>query len=235
MRVYISATVGSADTFFFDVDEKTTIRELKRRYLRKAEKPDDEDLDDIFLEKNGIKLDADDKTLASYAIDDGSILLLGYRSFDGRNPRFGTHFVDVTKEAGLKRIDWGKTAPDWLIAYPGLCLEGICKNKACDAVGKKVIMSMGYREFDIVKDTSKKTTVCPMCKSFVNPTTCAFNRCWWRYEGIKQVDESEAPEDVPPSSWRHADNAYHYFDETESGIIQWRCLKLTARKDKPTK
>lgn len=36
------------------------------------------------------------------------------------------------------------------------------------------------------------------------------------------------------NDWTYADDAYHYFDENKSGIIQWRKLILEAVKDKPT-
>ncbi|CAF1109355.1 unnamed protein product [Rotaria sordida] len=230
MRIFITSTVGNSTSYVFDVEKTTTIRELKEKYVQKAKRQ--QDLEKILLELDGIEFGEDDKTLFDYNIESDSMLNLIYYDFVGRNPCFGRRFVDVSNNAGLKRVEWGKTAPDWRIAYPGLCLEGICKNKHCVANGNQVIMSLGYIEFDVVGGPSRETTKCPKCFKFVNPILCGFNNCWWKYEGKKQLDESEAPEFVE-NDWQEADNAYHYFDENKSGIVHWRYLILKAVKTKP--
>ncbi|CAF1055198.1 unnamed protein product [Rotaria sp. Silwood1] len=230
MKVYITTTVGQSTVYVFDVESTTTIRQLKEYYHQKANTK--VDFEKILLELDGRQFDDDNKTLFDYGIKPDAMLNLTYRDFQGRNPTFGAHFVDVSNKEGLKRIEWAKTAPDWLIAAPGLCLEGLCKNGACVAKDRKVIMSMGYIEFDVLRGPNSKTTKCPMCSKYVNPTTCGFNNCWWKYEGIKQPNEYEEPKTIA-SDWQHADNAYHRFDEEKSGIIQWRDLKLTAAKTKP--
>ncbi|CAF1198729.1 unnamed protein product [Rotaria sp. Silwood1] len=232
MQVYIITTVGNSTPYVFDVEQTTTIRQLKDYYLKKANRK--EDPEKLILTLNATQLDEDDKTLFDYRIGPDSMLTLTYSDFKGRNPTFGVHFVDVSNETGLKRAEWAKTAPKWRIASSGLCLEGLCKNKACEANNQKVVMSMGYIEFDVLKDPNVKTTKCPICFKFVNPITCAFNNCWWKYEGIKQPNESEEPEPIE-STWKYADNAYHYFDEYTSGTVQWRHLRLTAVETKPKK
>ncbi|CAF2820322.1 unnamed protein product [Rotaria sp. Silwood2] len=232
MQIYITTTIRGSNTYVFDVEQTTTIRQLKDYYLKKTK--EEEDPENLLLALNTNTLDEDDKTLSDYSIGPDSMLTLTYNDFTGRNPNFGVHFVDVSNKAGLKRTDWAKTAPEWRIASPGLCLEGICKNSTCKASNQKVIMSMGYTEFDVLRDPSSKTTKCPICSKYVNPTSCAFNNCWWKYEGIKQPNESEEPKLIE-SDWYHADNAYHYFDEYTSGTVQWRHLKLIAVKTKPKK
>ncbi|CAF1407589.1 unnamed protein product [Rotaria sordida] len=229
MKVYITTTVGQSSTYVVDVESTTTIRQLKEYYCKKAKTK--EDLEKILLVLDGRQLDDDNKTLFDCGIKPDAMLDLTYCNFHGRNPTFGTHFVDVSNKKGLTIIEWTKTASDWLIAAPGLCLEGLCKNVACVAKGRIVIMPMGYIEFDILRGPNRNTTKCSMCSQYVNPTTCGFNNCWWKYEGIKQTDESEEPKTIT-SDWQHADNAYHRFDEEKSGIIQWRDLKLTAVKTK---
>lgn len=147
---------------------------------------------------------------------------------------FGAEFVDTSNEAGLKKMEWSADAPAWRRAPPGLCLEGICSNSLCEANGKEVIIPIGYKKFDLVLDANASTTKCPSCSKYVEPKTCSFNNCWWKWSGIKQEAKGEAP--TPCSSdWKHADDAYHYFDQRESGAVVWRQLILEAVKNKPSR
>jgi hypothetical protein len=146
---------------------------------------------------------------------------------------FGTEFVDVSNQAGMKTIQWSKNgAPKWLEAGRGLCLEGTCLNSQCIANGKRVIMHIGYEKFDLVLDANESTTKCPMCLKYVDPDTCAFNNCWWNWSGIKQTAKTKAPIKCS-GDWKYADDAYHYFDKQESGTVMWKQLILEAVKDKP--
>ncbi|CAF1176120.1 unnamed protein product [Rotaria sp. Silwood1] len=120
------------------------------------------------------------------------------------------------------RIEWATTAPRWRRARRGLCLEGQCPTSACEAFNRTVIMSLGFRRFDMLSDVGLATTKCPICKQYVEPVTCSFNNCWWRYEGIKR-SQSQAPESCS-CDWKHADDAYYRFDENHGEEVSW--LKL---------
>ena len=114
-----------------------------------------------------------------------------------------------------------------------MCLEGFCANKTCEAFGKRVIIGIGMGKFDLLADPSPSTTPCPMCKQYVEPTTCGFNNCKWRWQGTKQITGQ------PPlrlsEDWKETDNAYHYFDQTvkgtatTSGTSIWRALQIEAQ------
>ena len=39
--------------------------------------------------------------------------------------------------------------------------------------------------FDIVLDSNAMTTYCPCCFEFVQPLTCAFSNCEWKWTGLK--------------------------------------------------
>ncbi|UJR07045.1 hypothetical protein I4U23_011333 [Adineta vaga] len=94
----------------------------------------------------------------------------------------GSEFVNVHNSSFLKRLEWSHQAPVWRIARPGLCLEGCCKNEKCTAYDRLVIINIGLVKFTL--NTEKKTlSKCPQCQNYVNPITCAFNRCQWRYKG----------------------------------------------------
>jgi hypothetical protein len=142
----------------------------------------------------------------------------------------GVSFVDVSEVSGLQRLQWSHTAPRWWIASAGICLEGKCTNTHCEAYQQQVIMNIGFGEFDVLTGANSTTTKCPCCAKYVEPTTCAFNRCMWRWRGIKQPAPGEPPEEVS-AEWRQADNAYHRFDQGISGTVVWRKLIIEAKKD----
>ena len=155
------------------------------------------------------------------------------RSDAANNRSFGVPFVDLSDTNGYKRVQWSITAPAWRKAVRGMCLEGLCENKMCVAYGQQVIIGIGMQEFDLLIDPSSSTTPCPMCKQYVEPITCAFNNCRWRWKGKKQI-AGQPPLDCS-DDWRQADNAYHYFDQTikgtatTSGTCIWRMLKIEAK------
>ena len=101
----------------------------------------------------------------------------------------GRSFVDITDEKSAINIQWSTSAPDWRVAEPGLCLEGICTNTGCEAYKRQVIMNMRMGTFDLMLDTEK--CKCPMCKEFVEPKSCGFNKCCYTYSGIKTLDDGK--------------------------------------------
>ncbi|CAF5211542.1 unnamed protein product, partial [Rotaria magnacalcarata] len=174
------------------------------------------------------------RTVSEYDIRQETSIHLVLRLCGGAiDAVFGAEFVDVSHEVGLKTIEWSKEgAPAWRQAACGLCLEGTCLNSRCEANVQKVIMAMGYRKFDLVSDADESTTRCPMCSKYVEPKTCAFSNCWWKWSSIKQTTKTEPPTRCS-GNWRCANDTYHYFDEHKSGTIIWRKLVLEAVKDKP--
>lgn len=68
---------------------------------------------------------------------------------------------------------------------------------------------------------------CPECSEYVEPVTCAFNNCKWRWEGLRQSTPRTKPEEVS-SDWKYADNAYHRFNEKINEEVLWRQLILYA-------
>ncbi|CAF0798053.1 unnamed protein product [Rotaria sp. Silwood1] len=174
----------------------------------------------------------------SYGVEEKSRLELAESSEDSfRDPGIlggcGTKFVNVSNNEGLKRCEWAKTAPEWRRVRGGLVFEGKCTNSTCKAKNDIVAISMGYRTFDVVCDKDIAKTVCPICKQYVQPTTCGFNNCWWRFEGMKRDGEGKPPQ-FCQSDWKQADNAYHYFDKNISGEVTWLRLTLEVVKKIPS-
>jgi hypothetical protein len=141
----------------------------------------------------------------------------------------GVPFVDVSNGVGLKRIQFSDTAPSWRFVSPGICLEGKCTNTLCVAHQQEVIINIGFKTLNILTGINANTSKCPVCLRYVEPSTCAFNRCQWRWWGTKRPESGSPPVEIPPCDWKQADHAYYYFDEKTSGTVVWLELFLEAK------
>lgn len=75
--------------------------------------------------------------------------------------------------------------PRWREADAGLNLEGKCTNNGCVAFGEMVVMQMKFGSFDWKLDCIAGKTDCPCCQKFVQPITCGFINCKWKWTGAK--------------------------------------------------
>ena len=141
----------------------------------------------------------------------------------------GVAFVDVGNESGLQHLKFSTTAPDWRGAKAGLCLEGKCLNTSCRAHGRQVIINIGLGQFNIVSDVDAQTCKCPICSQYVEPTTCAFTNCLWRWSGKKKPGNGLPPVEIPPCHWKEVENAYDRFNEQASGSVTWLKLILETK------
>ncbi|CAF1197569.1 unnamed protein product [Adineta ricciae] len=113
--------------------------------------------------------------------------------------------------------------PAWRRASPGLCLEGVCLNVKCPAFEHKVIINQGVGQFSIITDSIVIESHCQLCKSIVQPTTCAFNRCSWRLIGTKQ-GQSLSP---VTAEWQDTKDDYHRWTDE---FLSWSQLTIETRK-----
>ena len=139
----------------------------------------------------------------------------------------GSIFADVTQVKSMKRIEFSKAAPPWRVAWPGLCLEGVCKNGKCEAHEQMVIANLGITEFSLNTE-KKKFSKCPRCQEYFKPVTCAFNRCEWKYHGQIENDDDDEPKEVA-TDWTKADHAYHRFDDDPTNTLSWLELIFEVR------
>jgi len=157
MKIYIQYCLGTAQTYQFDVDRCTTIKQLKEKLLQKLNTNNNADMDTLYFLQKDTEFFDETATLEDYEIEDETILQAvkpnSRSSFGGS----GRRFADLSNDQGLKKIAWAKTAPEWRIAPHGLCLEGICNNETCKAFKQTVIIPIGYKRFDILVDSNSKT------------------------------------------------------------------------------
>ena len=140
----------------------------------------------------------------------------------------GVPFADVTDQAGPEKFDWSNSAPDWRRANQGLCIEGKCRNRRCEAYGHMVIMNKGFTEFDLINDGH--TCQCPMCEKPVIPVTCGFNNCEWKVIGRK-VEKLGQPPKMFRTKWKSAGDAYERFSPDKNGKVHFLDLKILCKRE----
>ena len=216
MKIFVKGLNG---TIIIDCSSFWNIKDLKAMIEKSEGFPPDQ-LRLIFA---GMQLE-DDRMLSDYNILNGSTMFIYLRISGGCPPGFA-NFVDVSSEKGPQKIKFSENAPHWRIVSPGLCLEGLCRNKECDAFSHYVIMNMGKNVcYDIGLPNDK--TKCPICWKYVKPITCAFNDCKFRYVGIKNTPNGL---ERVKSDWKECDNNYYRFDPVEHGTADWSRLVLECQ------
>ena len=161
----------------------------------------------------------DDETFSSIEIVNLDIIEAHPSSRGGGGSSFGIDMADISNKKGLIEGNFDKSAPDWRTLVKGLNVLGICKNNNCKAFNNKIACNIGLGKFDLVGDADQ--IKCPMCKNEVDPSTCCFSRCSYKFEGKKK---SNGKTDIVKSEWKRVEKDYEYFDPGKSGIVTW--LKL---------
>ena len=150
------------------------------------------------------------------------------------NISYGNGVVEFTDFAdeNLERRAWSSNAPKWRIAKSGLCVEGKCTNEECEANGNMVVISMGFCSFTLPDDDCRCS--CPLCSKRVQPVTCAFNNCRWKWAGKKVEPFPNPPSEYRDRKWQVADDAYHLFKPNTGGggKAQWLALTIFAEDPK---
>ena len=84
---------------------------------------------------------------------------------------------------------------------------------------------MGYGSFKLGIPNDKIR--CPVCQAKLQnlPKTCAFNRCKWKYDGVKM--ENGDTKEVT-SDWKTVFDEYHKFKEADTA--NWIEIFLIAKK-----
>jgi large subunit ribosomal protein L40e len=189
-------------------------------------------LKNLICEKEGIPADQqrliyggyqliDNKTLMEYKIEDGSIVHLVLRLRGGGC----ASFADVTNRDAFQNHNWSSDAPVWRRAMPGLAIEGLCDNRACEAFRHMVIVNQGFRDFDLIVDRDKGGVCCPLCKTAVKPVTCGFNNCWFKFVGQKAGTSK-----IISIPWDKVTDEYRRCNELKSGTVVWSRFLISVRR-----
>ena len=162
----------------------------------------------------------DKMTLSEVGIEDKDEIMANESSRGGG----GLHMADISNERGLVQGNFSKNARDWHIITTGLNVSGICNNGNCIAYKKSVDCQIGLGTFDLVRDADK--IKCPMCKEEMEPTTCCFSKCQYKFEGKKKV---EGKTEYVNREWKRVEKDYEYYDPQESGIVRWLMLIIETK------
>ena len=96
-------------------------------------------------------------------------------------------FADVSKNSSAQVLEFSESAPEWRVAYPGLSLEGPCKNSQCAAYQKSfVICNFQLKQEGFEMCEVAATCWCPLCKSKIEPVTMGFNNCKYRVRSMSR-------------------------------------------------
>ena len=136
----------------------------------------------------------------------------------------GVNMADISNKRGLVEGNFSKNAPEWNIITTGLNVTGICKNDQCRACNNKVDCKIGLGTFDLVRDADR--IKCPICKEEMEPLTCCFSKCQYKFEGKKK---SNRKTEYVKSEWKRVEKDYEYYDPIKSGIVNWLMLIIETK------
>ena len=137
----------------------------------------------------------------------------------------GIPIADISNKEGLVQGNFSKNAKEWHIITDGLNVSGICNNSHCKAYEMEVDCQIGFGTFDLVRDADR--IKCPICNEEIEPTTCCFSRCQYKFEGKKKVNGKT---EKVKSDWKRVEKDYEYYDPNKSGIVNWLMLIIETKK-----
>ena len=163
----------------------------------------------------------DNDIFSDIGIEDKDIIFACSRSMGGGG---GVNMADISNKRGLVEGNFNKNAKEWNIITKGLNVTGICKNDQCRACNNKVDCRIGLGTFDLVRDADR--IKCPICKEEMEPLTCCFSKCQYKFEGKKK---SNRKTEYVKSEWKRVEKDYEYYDPIKSGTVNWLMLIIETK------
>jgi hypothetical protein len=168
----------------------------------------------------------DNDIFSDIGIEDEDVIYVSRPSIGGGfdPPPFGVNMADISNKRGLVEGNFNKNAKEWNIITKGLNVTGICKNDQCRACNNKVDCRIGLGTFDLVRDADR--IKCPICKEEMEPLTCCFSKCQYKFEGKKR---SNGKTEYVKSEWKRVEKDYEYYDPIKSGTVNWLMLIIETK------
>ena len=167
------------------------------------------------------KIIFDNQTISEIGYEEDDIINAFDRSLGGG----GIPMADISNKKGIVQGNFSKNAKEWHIITDGLNVSGICNNSHCKAYEMEVDCQIGFGTFDLVRDADR--IKCPICNEEIEPTTCCFSRCQYKFEGKKKVNGKT---EKVKSDWKRVEKDYEYYDPNKSGIVNWLMLIIETKK-----
>ena len=218
IQIIMCDSKGDLIKFFVNLNE--TIESAKKRLINHLN-----NCGEIEFLYEGRILE-DDETFSEIGIkENDTINYLGIFKAGGGAPEFGISMADISNEKGLVKGNFNKNAKEWNKVITGLNVSGICNNYGCEAYKQSVDCQIGLGTFDLVRDADR--IKCPMCNEEIEPTTCCFSECQYKFEGKKKSNGKTA---YVKSEWKRVEKDYEYYDPKKSGNVNWLMLIIETKK-----
>lgn len=162
--IFIKTLTGK--TITCTVTNTDTILDLKHKIQIKEGIPPEQQR----LVYNGSQLE-NHRQLTYYEIITESSIHMVLR-LRGGGGTISQKFVNV--EQDLVKGSWSNNAPSWRRCIDGLNLEGICTNTECKAYDCKIIIPLGYKSYDLIKNPHMP---CIMCRKNVSISNFITTKC----------------------------------------------------------
>ena len=204
-------TLGGGITIYVSLNE--TIASAKEKYYNKVGSKYN------YIWQYGLDELQDNETFSEIGIEENN-RISAFHPYNG-----GMSMADISNKEGLVQGNFSKNAKEWHIITDGLNVSGICNNSQCRAYKKSVDCQIGFGTFDLVRDADR--IKCPICNEEIEPTTCCFSRCQYKFEGKKKVNGKT---EKVKSDWKRVEKDYEYYDPNKSGIVNWLMLIIETKK-----
>jgi len=215
INIFIVTSKGEA--IIISVSKNETIASAKEKYYNKV---------GSRLHKlwsyDGAAL-KDNQTFSDVKMEDKDVVRAD-AEFEGGGD-FGVSMANISNKRGLVEGKFSKNANDWNIITTGLNVSGICNNDKCRAYKKLVDCQIGLGTFDLVRDADR--IKCPICKEEMEPNTCCFSKCQYKFEGKKKINGKT---EFVKSEWKKVEKDYDYYDPVKSGIVNWLMLVIETKR-----
>ena len=220
IQIKIIDNYGKITKFLVNLNE--TVGQAKKRFINQFQP--EENINSLTWTLGGEILE-DDDIISDTGIEEGNIIYRTIIYNGGGNGSFGISMADISNKKGLVKGNFNSNAKDWNKVITGLNVSGICNNYHCEAYKKSVDCQIGLGTFDLVRDADR--IKCPMCNEEIEPTTCYFSRCQYKFEGKKKLNGKT---EYVNSWWKKVEKDYEYYDPKKSGNVNWLMLVIETKR-----